>query len=302
MNIDEIDKITSKMLATFINELGLDGDFFISNRTCPMVFIDLAVPGKYISPGDKNSINRLINTLNLNDNAKKVIKRYGIIKINKKYLNKEQMDADFWVNIIHEKIHSYRNLLIYDAYIANKQSSFLSNDDHFEQNSNNYKTYEGDASQNILHGSIDTSKKTIDKYKDMSLNELESLEFSDDKLNIKMEKQQAIDEPLVELMAIYRCKESNTKFDVYKELEKIIESVKLDDDIIAMSKIILRHHDTDLFHWMLDPMSYQAYDIHYDFFAKYTKNDKDLLDELYKSSNLGIDDDLYDKEIESLRR
>lgn len=51
-----------------------------------------------------------------------------------------------------------------------------------------------------------------------------------------------------------------------------------------MCEIILKHHDFELFYWMLDPIAYSKENIHYDFFADYTKNDTDLLEDFYDSA------------------
>ena len=306
MKLKEINELTNNMLSTFINEIGLDGDYFISNKTCPIVFADLmGYCGDYISPQYQNELGIVINSLgdSIDDKAKKIIRNRGIIRINNQYKKVNDLNPDFLITIIHEKIHSYRNLLVFDARLGSNLSSYLSNGNKFEQNNSNYESFSADASQEILKGTIDNSIKTINKYKNKTLDELDDLEFADEKLNQKMDKQQVIDEALVELMAIlayklYKCKEKNKEINIWNELEKIVNS-NLDEDIKNISELILKHHDFELFYWMLDPLTYQNGDIHYDFFSNYAKDDKEILNKIYNLNNLGIDDDLFDKAIKS---
>ena len=214
------------------------------------------------------------------------------------------MNHDFFITMIHEKIHYYRNLLVYDAHLDGNQSSYLSNKNNYEQNNNNYDFYYADASQEILKGSIDNSKETINKYKDKTLDELDDIEFNDLKLNDQMDKQQLIDEALVELMAIltyrlYNNKENNINSSIWKELENVKNSDEYDSDLKYMAELILKHHDFELFYWMLDPLTYQNDDIHYDFFSNYTKQDLEIVNKIYDIDNLGIDDDLFDESIKN---
>ena len=62
-------------------------------------------------------------------------------------------------------------------------------------------------------------------------------------------------------------------------------------DIGYMSEIIIKHKDLELFNWMLDPITYSAGDIHYDFFGNYTQNDKELVDKLYSSERPDLEKD-----------
>lgn len=309
MKLKDINELTNNMLSNFINEIGLDGNYFVSNKTCPIIFAKLmGYCGDYISPNYQNKLDMVISFLgdSIDDKAKKIIRNRGVIRVNSKYRKTSSLDPDFLITIIHEKIHSYRNLLVFDAHLHNNQSSYLSNGNKFEQNNQNYESFNADASQEILKGSIDNSIKTIKKYKNSTLDELDDIEFNDLKLNEKMDKQQIIDEALVELIAIlsyklYKYKEDNKKTNIWNELEKIMNS-KLDDDIKNISELILKHHDFELFYWMLDPLTYQNGDIHYDFFNYYTKNDPEIVNKIYDFNNLGLDDGLLDEESNKIRK
>ena len=104
-----------------------------------------------------------------------------------------------------------------------------------------------------------------------------------------------VDESLVELMAVlsyklYSAKQKGKKLDVWTAIEQA-KDVYEGEDIGAMCEIILRHHDFELFNWMIDPISYSRGDIHYDFFKQYTKNDQDLLEKLYDAGEFNLDDE-----------
>ena len=309
MKLKDINELSNKMLSNFVNEIGLDGDYFISNKTCPIIFSNVLGCGEYIYPNSKNRLDNIINSLGdkIDDRSKNIIKNRGIIIINKKYKDRfEDDEEDFFITINHEKIHSYRNLMVHDAYIEKKHSSYLSNDENFEQNNSNYETFYADASQDILKGSIDNSKNTIKKYENKSLDELDDIEFRDEKLGKKMMEQEIIDESLVELMAklaynLYIRKQNNIKSSIWDELENIRISDETDKDVKYMCELILKHHDFELFYWMIDPLNYSLDDIHYDFFSKYAKNDSDIVNKIYNSANVGIRDEDYDEYIKKTR-
>ena len=107
------------------------------------------------------------------------------------------------------------------------------------------------------------------------------MEWTEGKVDAQMEKQQIVDESLVELMAalsykLYSTKQKGKELDVWTAIEQA-KDVYEGEDIGTMCEIILRHHDFELFNWMIDPISYSYGDIHYDFFGQYTKDDQDLL-------------------------
>ena len=63
----------------------------------------------------------------------------------------------------------------------------------------------------------------------------------------------------------------------------------------AMSNIILKHNDLELFKWMIDPLSYQVDDIHYDFFLNYvSKDDFDDINTILETEDVIIDENFLD--------
>lgn len=121
-----------------------------------------------------------------------------------------------------------------------------------------------------------------------------------------MSHQQIIDESLVELMAIlsyklYKDQENGIDSNIWSSIEEISNHHE-GTDIGAMCKIILKHQDFELFYWMLDPIEYSLENIHYDFFKEYTKNDQDLLKELYSVDELDIDEIIELNRSNSMRR
>ena len=147
--------------------------------------------------------------------------------------------------------------------------------------------YYADASQDIFKGSIDDSMQTIQKYSSISNEEKESLSFADYKYNEKMEQQYIIDEALVETMAIVAYQLHNKQTDDIMGIIKDINENYDADDIKAITSIILRHNDLELFRWMIDPLSYQINYINYDYFKNYIiKEDIDDYNTLINSEEV----------------
>ena len=105
MKLKDINKLTNYMLSNFINEIGLDGKYFISNKTCPIVFSSILGCGEYVSPQETEKINNIINSLGskIDDKAKNIIKNRGIIRVNIKYKEINNLNHDFFITMIHEK-------------------------------------------------------------------------------------------------------------------------------------------------------------------------------------------------------
>ena len=109
-----------------------------------------------------------------------------------------------------------------------------------------------------------------------------------------MEKQQIADEALVELMSVLAMKLYNNSLngkttDIWQLIQETRDHFD-GEDLGIMCEIILKHNDLELFYWMIDPIGYSMGDVHYDFFRQYTQNDGDLLDQLYGSDSLDLDD------------
>lgn len=295
MDLKEIREKSKKILAHFIDEIGLDGEFYASTCNCPMAWGKPKFNGcgEFVAPASER-LEGILQSSKYDEKTKRILNQRGLILINQSYKQKEA-DPDLFVTTIHETIHSNRNLLLFDATRDNKnENAYSFSNGKFDQNTSEYTFSYADASQEVLKGSIDTSKETVDSYKSTSSEELEDMEFAEGKRDSQMEKQQIVDEALVELMSVlsyklYSNKEKKKSTDIWKAIEEA-RDVYEGEDIGAMCKIILKHHDFELFNWMIDPITYSQGDIHYDFLGQYTKYDQELLQELYESAGLDMEE------------
>ena len=192
-------------------------------------------------------------------------------------------------------VHSNRSLMIYDAVRENtNENAYNYENGNFNQNTFDFDFSYVDASQDLLKGNINDSRNTVDMLNQKTYEELDTMEFKSGKRDEQMTNQQIIDESLVELTAIlsyklYKDQENGINSDIWSSIEEISNHYK-GTDVGAMCKIILKHGNYELFYWMLDPIGYSLENIHYDFFKDYTKNDQDLLEELYNADELNIDE------------
>jgi len=295
MDLKEVENIAKKMLANFLNEIGIDGDYYVEHCNCPMAWGEPKVEacGEYITPGSKR-LEGVLAKLECDDAKREMAEKAGLILVSKKYkdnielLDKEKM-FDLIVTVIHEMLHSMRNLLIFDSARndgrqTKNEYSYTFDKGGFKQNTFDKENMYADASQDILKGSIDTSENSIKEYAGLDFETIEDMELENTKKDTQMEKQKAVDEALVELMAVMSYRLYNKKDSIWDVLRKISEK---DGDIARMSDIIIKHKDFELFNWMIDPITYSAGDMHYDFFASYTKDDGDLITDFYEAA--GID-------------
>lgn len=302
MELKELREISKIILGEFVDEIGLDGEFYESICNCPLAYgiPQLNYPGEFVIP-ETERLKNFIERLKASDDVKKVLAKRGVIIINSEYKYKEDR-KDMIITAIHEIIHSNRDLLLYDSVRDGKnENSYVYNNGKFEQTTNKMDFSHVDASQEVLKGNIDNSRKTIDKYKNMKLKELDTMEYTE-KGDSKFEDQIVADEALVDVMAnlsykLYSLRQKGEEADIWKIIEelkdKFIEAYEEDKYDVekhksVICKIILKHHDFELFYWMLDPISYSQGDIHYDFFKDYTKNDQDLLQELYEYDGIDL--------------
>lgn len=294
MDLKEISDKSKKMIANFINEIGLDGEFYTTTCNCQMTWGKPMFDGcgEFVAP-DSVRLKGILKSVKGDEKVKEGMKERGLILVNQMYA-KQDVDSDLYITIIHEIFHSNRNLLLFDATRDNKNENAYSFDNNkFEQNTPKYDFNYADASQETLKGSIDTSRKTVNSYKNKSSDEIEDLEWAGAHRDSQMERQQCVDEALVELMAklannLYTNKELGKDTDIWREIEEISEHDE-QGDIVAMCKIILKHHDFELFNWMIDPITYSNGDIHYDFFGEYTQGDQELVSELYEAVGIDIE-------------
>ena len=216
MDLKEISEKSKKILSNFVDEIGLDGEFYVSGCKCPMVWgrPKFNGCGEFVSPSSER-LEKILQNSKYNEKTKKILSERGIILINQKYRQKEP-NPDLFITAIHEMIHSNRNLLLFDVIRDKKnENAYTFNNGKFEQNTHEQAFNYADASQEVLKGRIDISKKTIDSYKNTTSEELEDMEFVEGKRDSQMEKQQIVDEALVELMAALSYK-------LYSKLQKIL--------------------------------------------------------------------------------
>lgn len=301
MELREIKIKAQEILENFVEQLGMDGESYISMcDNCPMAWGKPKMDGlgEYITPRSKR-LQRVLNSARYDEKTKKILNQKGLILIANKYRRQEIGDRELFVSVVHEMLHANRNLLVFDVFRDNEnESAYVFNNEKFEQSTSEYSFAYVDASQEVLKGNIDTCKKTVESYKEKSQDEIENMVLMDDEKGAQMERQKNIDEAFIELMSrvaykLYARKEKQDPIDVWQAIEEI-KDVFDEEDIGSAAEIVLRHHDLEVFKWMLDPIGYSQGDIHYDFFAKYTENDRDLVEELHERANEDTDE-IFDK-------
>ena len=302
MTIDEIKIKTDEMIKKLVNCLGLDGDYYVSINKCPIVYASTSGVSEFLT-ARSSDLKKFLDRVNLDNKQKEYIFNEGLIVVNKniKNISNDFDKTDLFITVIHEKLHANRMLLINSQKQESRAvNGVLYDNGHFVKNYDN-SPYYADSSQDILKASIDDSEKTYEKFHQMSSDEKEDLTENNDEYDNKMYQQFKIDEALVETMAIVanRLYEENTN-DIMAIIKKI--NARYPGDIKAITSIILRHNDLELFKWMIDPISYEIGVVNYDFFSHYiTKEDLDDLNNLIQSDDTMFDDDEYDNDIRSSR-
>lgn len=331
MDLKEIREKSKKILSNFVDEIDLDGEFYASICNCPMMWAPHIAPGEFVAP-DSKRLEGILEKSKLDEKTRRILNQRGLILINQNYRQKEA-DSDLFVTIIHETIHSNRNLLIFDSIRSDdkrnrkNEYSYSSNNEKLDQNTFDYDFSYADASQEVLKGNIDTSRETVNSYKSTSSEELENMEFAEGKRDSQIKKQVKIDEALVEIMArlaykLYRNKEKGKVTDIWNVIKEMRDNCKeeyyelkeLDlefgemeqdtiraKDRVVMCDILLKHHDFELFNWIIDPISYSQDDIHYDFFEQYTKYDSSLVEKISNDELEVVLDDEYLLELSEQR-
>ena len=292
MELVEINNMANEMLKDFVNCLGLDGEYYVSVTKTPIMFENMNPDGMFLV-ASSSDLKEFLDGINIDDKRKKNILDEGLIVINKKfkYFSTNREKRDLFISLIHEKIHSNRIILLNSQFSADEKIDGVFYDDkRFVQNTDSNKAYYADSYQDIFHGSLDDSNKTIKKYSVISNKEKKSILSNNHEYKNKMEFQRKIDEALVEVMAIA------TYYLYLKKTTNILQAIKdirinVDgDDIRAITNIILRHNDLELFKWMIDPLSYQVDDVNYDFFGHYiTNEDLNDLNIIFESEELTFD-------------
>ena len=303
MNLGEAREEAMKMLAYFLDQIGIDGEYYSQMKKTPIMW---GLPtwnamGEYLLPNNEK-INRLLQTGNSDKKLRNKCESDGLIVINRNFRELDKPTKEVYETLIHESIHAGRAILLHDVFRDDKDNSlaYTTNNGILEQNKHRMSSKYADPSQHVLKGSIDTSDETIEKYASIPSGKLEEISSYDSKIIRKMSRQHFTDEALVDLMAqlsymMYSSKEQGKVIDVWEAMEKVKKSNitseqskndNLQKSVKEMCSIVLRHHDLELFNWMIDPIGYSNGDMHYDFFDEYTKKDKDLLYELYNDQKM----------------
>ena len=288
MNINELRKVTDEILKNFVNQLGLDGEAYVSMNTCPMIYgnledlellLDGRLAGKFFTP-KSNELKGFLKYSPLSQEDKQKYFEDGLIVINSTIFKHRPADKLLLITAVHERLHSGRAILTELPYSGDEEiENYFYDEGRFVKNSEEKQESYVDPAQEVLLSSIDQSKSVVDHYNKLSFNEKDDLQFANYELGIKMDKQKEIDEALIDLMAITAYILSTGKFsNIMDAIDYISKNYKDNDEIHtntirAMANIVLRHNDLELFKWMLDPITYQVDDIHYDYFAHYTNSD-----------------------------
>lgn len=276
----ELDNSTDNMLKSFVEQLGFNGDVYLSSGKYPIIFANLIGLGEFCTAESKK-LKSILNSCNIDQSLKQHIYKTGLITINSRYKNKP-VDDDLLLTIIHEKIHARRMLFAHlpDSGNSNIDPIFYDKG-RFVRNYTESKDMYIDPAQDIFLGSFDDSRKSTEYYQGLSFDEKDDIQYDTDNVSTKRYNQQMIDEALVELMAVTAYLFSTGKFDNIMDVVRKIAEKGISEEIQPMARIIVRHNDLDLFRWMIDPLTYQADSINYDFFSNYIteedKNDVDLI-------------------------
>ena len=296
MSIREFDVLSDDVIKNFINQIGEDGQSYVSSmQRCPIFPIDnCSGLGKYVNTFDKPEINKIVRTYKLTEEQKLLLETRGLIEIEYYHYKNDSINSVL-TTLVHEKYHSYRDLLVYDVLqeIDIIDSRYISANAKYDQVDDKRSWQYVDANQQILKGSIDDSKQTINKYKEIDEDELNDMLYADENKDSKMLYQYNIDETLIEIMALVSTKIHTKKCSIFEAIEELRDFCSKDETkdekIVAMCQIILNHHDYELFKWMLFPLEYSNYDVHYDYFERYTKNDDSTLkNKFYENDDLKI--------------
>lgn len=253
MDLEKVRIKSNEMLKKLVDNLDLDGEYYISVNYTPIIFGNKGA-NRFLTARSKE-LEKFLDDNKVDKKRKEFLLDRDLIIINRIYKNTPN-DEDLYVTLIHEQLHANRMLLL-----------------NGEHNKDNRTSYYADSLQDII--------KVHENYS----NQLDYYKYEE-----KMQEQRNIDEALIETMAItaYLLYKKNTNN--IMDIIKYINKRSTDDDIISITNIILRHNDLELLRWIIDPLSYEMYDVNYDFFNNYINNeDKEDLERI-KKFDYGTDD------------
>ena len=290
IDLEKFSKLADSALIDFVNQIGLDGQTFVNINDPLIIWSNSKFQGEYLSP-KKLEEQGIIDTFGFD-----TVKETGVIYINSDLILATEENCKKVIStLIHEKIHANRNLLFHEA-TGDKESlhhlnrtnkedefTFINKDGKTSQQAFNYQDRDVDPNQDVYKGSIDRSRTSL----------FSQIPVSNETVSENLKRNTYIDETIVILITEIASKMRldkllNKETDIWKELKNISKRkdlVGMDKSLAPLAKIILKHKNLDLFKWTLDPLSYTADDPHYDYFSNYTKNDKDLVDEMMSYEN-----------------
>lgn len=277
--INMINKKTTEILKNFIQELcGIDyndivvaDDFYIRYQYKSPRDMQNNFDGEFIPPVSETLRLYLEDEPSLTIDKKELYNQ-GMILIEGPFTNlmeiyKDKVKAkdlldELMTTILHEKIHANRVIMTNRPFVTYE----VAYDESLEASVN--KVIYADVEEDIY-------KKRIKSGTALNYSEYETA----------MKEQKCIDEALVELIAIisYRLflNKSRNRNESIMSIIKSINSCYGDSDEIdhikAITNIIIRHNNLDLLKWMISPLEYQGFDLTYDYFGYY-KREEDIED------------------------
>ena len=86
MKLKEISDKSKKMLSNFVNEIGLNGEFYVSVCNCPMAWgrPKFNGCGEFVSPRSER-LEGILQNSKYDEKTKKILSRRGLILINQNF-------------------------------------------------------------------------------------------------------------------------------------------------------------------------------------------------------------------------
>ena len=300
MTLDELNKLSDEIIINFINKLGYDGKEYIKlSGGTYICLVDEIINGvgEYVSPyfyeanmnenmmiDVEDQIEEIKQDNVLTKEQEESIKEHGYIKL----IKKDFYDSEDLKTLIHEKIHSFRNMTIFNFknssyYFIDKDGTTNTKQFQIDNEKNELFSINDDLDFSVLKGNYDNKYNNVislllEQNPNMSITDLKK--YSRYIINKKLAYSINVNETLVELITL-------ASYKIYKnpnmsiiDFIKHISEINTDEDMdlegirmIYMCRIILSHNNLDLFKWVLSPLEHINDVIQYDYFNEYTKND-----------------------------
>ncbi len=308
----EIVEKSKRILLDFVKSMGYNENAFENFGEVPVFWDNIEkyndededAVGAYVNPTEItakfNNYNDIISSID--ENTKKTIDTGGFIILDESLMNNEG-NYQLYLTLIHEMIHSYRNLFIQDKTDWYNAKNVEFETEFFEKDS--------DASQDILKGHLyDEYIETIDDCEMTTEEKGDKLDEMEKNIRKKLDKQKEIDESLVECISILAYKNNILKtkgeqVDIWKNIEQLKEATKDGDrrekNVSLICEIMMKHHNLDLIKWIFFPLESEFGDVHYDYFENYTKNDQEIKERIeYNCENKKETKTISKKDIEDV--